>query len=66
MMNEVNELWSSAWRQLQKELAHSFAAGGAGASDTLFATPVPGRALASTSWLVRARSRKVQVSRVVQ
>jgi hypothetical protein len=65
-MNDVNELWTSAWRQLQKDLARSFAAGGAGASDTLFATPAPGRALASNSWLVRARSRKAQVYPIVQ
>jgi hypothetical protein len=64
MMNDVNELWSSAWRQLQKNLASSFAAGGPDAGDALFATPVPGRALPTTSWLVRARSRTPQRSRV--
>ncbi len=54
MMNDVNELWSSAWRQLQKNLASSFAAG-AGVSDSLFASPVSGRAVPASSWLVRAR-----------
>jgi len=55
-MNDVNELWTSAWRQLQKHLASSFVAGRSDA-DSLFATPVQGRAL-PTSWLVRARSRQ--------
>ena len=64
-MNDVNELWTSAWRQLQKHLASSFVAGGS-ASDSLFATPVQGRALAASSWLVRARSRKQPVSRTIQ
>jgi len=56
-MNDVNELWTSAWRQLQKHLASSFVAGGSGVGESLFATPVQGRAL-PTSWLVRARSRQ--------
>ena len=56
-MNEVNELWSSAWRQLHKNLASGFANGGSSAGETLFASPVQGRAvLPGSSWLVRARS----------
>jgi hypothetical protein len=66
MMNEVNELWTSAWRQLQKHLASSFVAGGAGARDSLFATPVQGRALPASSWLMRARSGKPPTARIVQ
>ena len=65
-MNDANELWTSAWRQLQKNLANSFAAGGRGANDTLSTTPVPGQGLTTTSWLVRARSRKMQVSSIAQ
>lgn len=57
-MNDVNELWSSAWRQLQKHLASSFVAGGSGAGEALFATPVQGRAFDASSWLVRARSKQ--------
>jgi hypothetical protein len=65
MMNDVNELWTSAWRQLQKHLASSFVAGGSGVGESLFATPVQGRS-SPTSWLVRARSRTQPASRTVQ
>jgi len=65
-MNEVNELWTSAWRQLQKNLASSFVAGGSGVGDSLFATPVYGKASPTSSWLVRARSRKQPASRTMQ
>ena len=65
-MNDVNELWTSAWRQLQKHLASSFVAGGSGVGDSLFATPVQSRALPATSWLVRARSRTQPASRTMQ
>jgi hypothetical protein len=54
-VNNVNELWTSAWRQLQKDLASSFAAGD-GLGEALFASPVSGRSVSSSSWLVRARS----------
>ncbi|HXP65364.1 MAG TPA: hypothetical protein VN815_07815 [Steroidobacteraceae bacterium] len=63
-MNDVNELWSSAWRQLQKNLASSFAAGGSNAGDLLLASPVQGRASSGNSWLVRARSAQRSASRV--
>lgn len=56
-MNDVNELWTSAWRQLQQHLASSFVAGESGVSESLFATPVQARA-SPISWLVRARSRQ--------
>jgi hypothetical protein len=65
-MNDVNELWTSAWRQLQKHLASNFVAGGTGVGESLFATPVPGKALPTTSWLVRARSRTRPASRTMQ
>ena len=65
-MNDVNELWTSAWRQLQKHLASSFVAGGSSAAEALFATPVQGRALPTSSWLVRARSRTQPASRTMQ
>ena len=56
-MNDVNELWSSAWRQLQKNLANSFTAGGSNVGVALFSSPVQGRIFsAGGSWLVRARS----------
>jgi hypothetical protein len=66
MMNDVNELWTSAWRQLQKHLASSFVAGATGVGESLLAMPVQGRALPSSSWLVRARSRTQPVSRIMQ
>jgi hypothetical protein len=55
-MNDVNELWSSAWRRLQKNLAGSFAAGGSNACESAFASSVQGKGIsASGSWLMRAR-----------
>lgn len=65
-MNDVNELWTSAWRQLQKHLASSYVAGGPAAADSLFATPVQGRPAVGSSWLVRARSRTQPISRTMQ
>lgn len=65
-MNDVNELWTSAWRQLQKNLASSFAAGGSSTGDSLFASPVHGRASSGGSWLMRARSGNPPASRIVQ
>ena len=66
-MNDVNELWSSPWRKLQKNLASGF-----GADESVLDVPgcelqAPGSAAASTgSWLVRARSVKMRVTRVIQ
>ncbi len=71
-MSEVNVLWSSAWAKLQKNLASSLAAGDPVAGYSLFATPPQGaapvqcRALPTSSWLVRARSRKTQASQRLQ
>jgi hypothetical protein len=65
-MNDVNELWSSPWRQLQKDLASGYGADGS-SHDILFCAPqAPGRMASSNSWLVRARSRVVKVSRIIQ
>jgi len=63
-MNDVNELWSSAWRQLQRNLASSFAAGGSSVGDSLFASPVTGKAVPGSSWLVRARRGNLPASPV--
>jgi hypothetical protein len=65
MMSEVNVLWSSAWRKLQKNLASGFVADGFGADRSLFESAPQGAVLPTSSWLVRARSRKAQVSRIV-
>jgi hypothetical protein len=62
MMSEVNVLWSSPWLTLQKNLASSLAAAPSAVGSTHKA-PVQVRALAASSWLVRARSRKAQESR---
>jgi hypothetical protein len=65
-MNEVNELWSSAWRNLQKNLASSYGIDGS-SHEILFCAPqATGRMASSNSWLARARSREVQVSRAIQ
>jgi hypothetical protein len=71
-MNDVNELWSSPWRKLQKNLASGAPLDGPGqkasTDESRFqgASPVPGRIVPSTSWLVRARSREVRVARIIQ
>ena len=64
-MNDVNELWSSPWLTLQKNLASGFATVRAGEGDSSRENEVQGRPVPSISWLVRARSRKLQVSRRV-
>jgi hypothetical protein len=75
-MSEVKEMFGSPWRELQKNLASGFAAerfgrnpwicGSRGLGDPrgLGGPQVPGRVV--HSWLVRARSRTVRVSRVIQ
>lgn len=65
-MSEVNVLWSSAWCKLQKNLASSFAADGSDLDQSRFESSGQGRASPTSSWLVRARRRKAQVSRIVQ
>jgi hypothetical protein len=61
-MNDVNEMWSSPWRKLQKNLASGFKFGGSGQDPWIcnFAirgeSQVPGAA--AHSWLVRARRRR--------
>jgi hypothetical protein len=59
-MSEVNVLWSSAWLTLQKNLASNFGAAGFVANSPTFKAPVQLRAVPTSSWLVRARSRKEQ------
>jgi hypothetical protein len=61
-MSEVNVLWSSAWRNLQKNLASTVSADAACRSP-MFEASVQGSALLAGSWLVRAHIRKEQVSR---
>lgn len=65
-MSEVNVLWISPWLTLQKNLARGFGAAGLVANSPTFKVPVEGRALPTSSWLVRARSRKEQGSRTIQ
>jgi hypothetical protein len=66
MMNDVNELWSSPWRTLQKNLASGFGVDGAGANFAIGQSPVPARTMPTSSWLVRAHSRKTQATRRIQ
>jgi hypothetical protein len=65
-MSEVNVLWSSPWLTLQKNLASSLAAAGSVAIGSSSEAPVQARALPTSSWLVRARSRKALVSPFIQ
>jgi len=64
-MSEVNVLWSSPWLTLQKNLASSLGASASTAIGSPSKAPVQARALAASSWLVRARSRKVQVCQII-
>ena len=81
-MSDVKEMFDSPWRELQKNLASGFAAEGFAQNPWVCGSrgpsgsqglgdwqgpgdsQVPGRVV--HSWLVRARSRTVQVSRVIQ
>ena len=65
-MNDVNELWSSPWRKLQKNLASGFSIGGSGQNLSIVGAQVVGRITPSSSWLVRAHSRKAQMARRIQ
>jgi hypothetical protein len=65
-MNDVNELWSSPWRKLQKNLASGFVLDGSGKGFAISELEVHGTSVCSSSWLVRARSRKAHGSRMVQ
>jgi hypothetical protein len=69
-MNDANEMWGSPWRALQKNLANGFSI--EKSNPWVCDSPFPGSAQAPRnahvpsrtvhSWLVRARSRKVQVA----
>jgi hypothetical protein len=65
-MNDVNELWSSPWLELQKNLASGFGIEGSGECPWISEPQVEGRIVSSTSWLVRARSRKARAPRIIQ
>jgi hypothetical protein len=66
MMSEVNVLWSSAWLTLQKNLASNLGEAGSLANSPTFKAPAQVRALPTSSWLVRARSRKELKLRIIQ
>jgi hypothetical protein len=75
-MSDMKEMFGSPWRELQKNLASGFAAERFGRNPWISGTrclggsrgqgdsQIPGRVV--HSWLVRARSRTVRVSRVIQ
>jgi hypothetical protein len=70
-MNDVNEMWGSPWRTLQKNLANGFAIGESnpwdcdspfsGSAQAPRNVQVPSRTV--HSWLVRARSPKLPCAR---
>jgi hypothetical protein len=57
MMNGVNDLWSSPWRRLQKNLASGIGSDAQGFRIAI-CKPVDVMAVSANSWLVRALSRK--------
>ena len=65
-MNDVNELWNSQWRTLQKNLARGIRVEGSGVNLAAGESPPPARMVPSSSWLVRAHGRKTQVTRKIQ
>ena len=65
-MHDVNELWSSPWRDLQQNLANELNAGCDCAIGSNVEVEFREGPMHPTSWLGRARSRKPQASRRVQ
>jgi hypothetical protein len=67
-MNDVNEMWSSPWRKLQKNLASGIGSKseGSGQNPWICQPQVAGRIALYGSWLVRARSLKARVPRIIQ
>ena len=65
-MSEVNVLWSSAWRKLQKNLAGGAVADGFGGEQSPFESSPQGRVLPTSSWLARARGRVARGSPIIQ
>jgi hypothetical protein len=71
-MSDVNKMWSSPWRTLQKNLASGFAIEGMESGQNLWIgdslhpgrSQVPGKA--ANSWLVRARSRELRLAGIIQ
>jgi hypothetical protein len=55
-MNEVNALWISPWRELQRNLASSFGHKGSVQRRLPSDSQGPGEAPPPTSWLFRART----------
>jgi hypothetical protein len=53
-MNEVNALWVSPWRELQRDLASSVGHEGSGQQRLNREPEAMGDAPAATSWLFRA------------
>jgi hypothetical protein len=72
-MSDVKEMWNSPWRTLQKNLANGFAIEESNPWDCGSAFPGSAQAprnaqvpsTTALSWLVRARSRKVRVARII-
>jgi hypothetical protein len=62
----VNVLWSSAWLTLQKNLASGFRFEESSTKFAIAQSPLPPKMVADSSWLVRAHSRKAQVTRKIQ
>lgn len=67
-MSDVNQMWSSPWRTLQKNLASGYAleAMESGRNLWICGPQAAGRVVPTTSWLVRARSRKATIPRIIQ
>ncbi|GEM_PF-2071957 len=71
-MGDINELWNSPWRALQKNLASGSAVAALKSgqnpwdcdSPDTSRSQVPGRV--ANSWLVRARGRQATVPRIIQ
>jgi hypothetical protein len=67
-MGDVNEMWSSPWRTLQKNLASGIAIAGmeSGTSQWIRGPQCSSRVVASSSWLMRARGLNATAPRIIQ
>jgi hypothetical protein len=57
-MNEVNVLWSSPWRKLQKSLASGLGEAQGRGLAVRRPSRYPSKVVPAESWLIRARNRR--------
>jgi hypothetical protein len=66
MMNDVDALWISPWRKLQKSLASGLGEAQGRGLEVCQPMRRPSNVIPAGSWLIRARNRKEQVLSIMQ